>query len=424
MSAVSWLASYIRAEVTNAHPLVLSSLFGLLRRIRPVLRVGQTLIVLRHDDIRDVLGRPQDFELGAVAEHKMLMGPFLLGLDPWRYYETMHHELRTVLQSHTVRARHLARDESEAEKLRLRDRLTRRQRLDLVDEFAIPVLSRTAQALTGVTAPQVAHLNVPPDRMFEAVTRMIGSIVAVEQPAPFGLEETGNQTAAAFRRHLDVLADSRWRSGDWATARPNILDNLIANAVAAGQTPNPANVAQIRAKVAGLTLAAITPILKAFAHTVEQLLRRRDWYIDGIPALRYAVALAGEGRKKELSSLIREALRFHPVFPLLQRYAPRDTVIARGLDRECRVPAGTNVVVALISGMFDDTTVRRSGSFNTPRPEDDYLHFGSGQHFCLGAGIAIDHLTERLARYCAYPDFTRLSSSAQSTTDPPSTISG
>ena len=79
---------------------------------------------------------------------------------------------------------------------------------------------------------------------------------------------------------------------------------------------------QIRAKIAGPTLDAITPILKAFAHTVEQLLRRRDWHIDETPALDYAIRLAAEGDRAELSSLIREALRFHPVFPLLQRYAP------------------------------------------------------------------------------------------------------
>ena len=80
-------------------------------------------------------------------------------------------------------------------------------------------------------------------------------------------------------------------------------------------------------------------------------------------------------------------------------------MIALGLDRECRVPAGTNVVVALLSGMFDDTTVRRSESFNVPRSEDSYRHFGSGQNFYLGAEIAIDHLTEMVGAVLRLPGF-------------------
>ena len=142
---------------------------------------------------------------------------------------------------------------------------------------------------------------------------------------------------------------------------------------------------------------------------MEQLLRRRDWTVDGTPALQHAVTLAQEGRIYVLGDLINEALRFHPVFPVLQRYAQRDTVIAAGLEREFRVKGGTNVVVSLLSGMFDDTTVERSESFRAQRDDADYLHFGSGQHFCLGADIAREHLIEMVSAVLRLPGFENAS---------------
>ncbi len=49
--------------MVNANPLILASLFGLLRQYTPFVRFGKTLVVLRHDDVQDVLARPKDFEL-------------------------------------------------------------------------------------------------------------------------------------------------------------------------------------------------------------------------------------------------------------------------------------------------------------------------------------------------------------------------
>ena len=107
-----WLSSWIRNELINAHPLILASVFGLLRNHTPFVRLGKTVTVLRQDDIRDVLSRPADFELDAVAEHKMLMGPFLLGLDPWPFYTAAKFELTAVLDNHHERARALAAENS------------------------------------------------------------------------------------------------------------------------------------------------------------------------------------------------------------------------------------------------------------------------------------------------------------------------
>lgn len=42
-----WLSSWIRNELINAHPLILASVFGLLRNHTPFVRLDKTVIVLR-----------------------------------------------------------------------------------------------------------------------------------------------------------------------------------------------------------------------------------------------------------------------------------------------------------------------------------------------------------------------------------------
>ncbi len=97
------------------------------------------------------------------------MGPFLLGLDPWLFYESMKSELKDVLANHHAAARSLSADHSEAAGACLAGKIgSGRRKVELINGFAIPVLSATAQKLTGVTAPNEARgtcaVDAGPDR--------------------------------------------------------------------------------------------------------------------------------------------------------------------------------------------------------------------------------------------------------------------
>ena len=148
-----WLSSWIRNELINAHPLILASVFGLLRNHTPFVRLGKTVIVLRQDDIRDVLSRPADFELGAVAEHKMLMGPFLLGLDPWRFYTAAKFEDSRAGQP--PRARPGARCR-EQHKCSQRHRTARAASRMSIPSFAAEPLSRCPRAASPRSIQTIA----------------------------------------------------------------------------------------------------------------------------------------------------------------------------------------------------------------------------------------------------------------------------
>src|SRR5262249_50430539 len=104
----------------------------------------------------------------------------------------------------------------------------------------------------------------------------------------------------------------------------------------------------IRHYVTGLLATGAATIVRAAAHTTDQLLAHPN-------ALKKAQTRAAEEEELQrhgaenrvaearcaLRHYIYEALRFRPMLPLLIRDAPRETVIASGTKRARVVPAGT-----------------------------------------------------------------------------------
>ena len=64
----------------------------------------------------------------------------------------------------------------------------------------------------------------------------------------------------------------------------------------------------------------------------------------------------------------------------------------RGNPRATRFRAGSKVLVATQSAMFDGHSVRAPRAFRLDRPFDSYLHFGHGLHMCFGREINRVHL--------------------------------
>jgi cytochrome P450 len=102
------------------------------------------------------------------------------------------------------------------------------------------------------------------------------------------------------------------------------------------------------------------------------------------PQAREAATRNLENTRAALLKYIYEALRFRPMLPLLARYCPRVTVIARNRLRGRAVPAGARVIVPPLAAMFDARVFHRPGQFRVDRPLENYLLFGAGQHACIG----------------------------------------
>ncbi|OWK18373.1 hypothetical protein AJ88_04270 [Mesorhizobium amorphae CCBAU 01583] len=116
------------------------------------------------------------------------------------------------------------------------------------------------------------------------------------------------------------------------------------------------------------------------------------------PDARRAVdaALADDDTGK-LDRAIMEAMRFKPIWVGPWRYTSRDATIARGTPRERLVKAGTVVMPATLSAMFDPDAVQNPNDFDTTRPLRDYMVFGHGIHLCIGAEIARIQIGESIA---------------------------
>ena len=75
-----------------SHPFLLKLFFAGVRRFRPIAIVGGNAIVTKHDDVREVLQRYDDFTLAEYTQSKMLGGSFLLSID-WREQHTRERKL-------------------------------------------------------------------------------------------------------------------------------------------------------------------------------------------------------------------------------------------------------------------------------------------------------------------------------------------
>lgn len=88
-----------------------------------------------------------------------------------------------------------------------------------------------------------------------------------------------------------------------------------------------------------------------------------------------------------VSRYVFEALRYYPLTPGLFRDCSADYEIAGGTMRSRIIPAGTRVMAATRSAMFDGRRVPTPKKFRLDRPDFTYMNFGWGLHQCFGLYI-------------------------------------
>src|SRR6185503_2750227 len=96
---------------------------------------------------------------------------------------------------------------------------------------------------------------------------------------------------------------------------------------------------------------------------------------------------ARAGDDATLAQYIFEALRFHPNNPGVFRVAAEEYVVGKGQLHATTIPAGTSVLAATQSAMFDDRVVESPNKFKIGRPAYNYMHWGVGIHTCFGQYI-------------------------------------
>jgi cytochrome P450 len=380
------LVQELIAAYLPRHALLLRTGLGLAREFRPVLRIGNNVFVTSAAAVREVLSREQDFLSGVLYAPKMKLGPFVLGMDKSERYLA---ERAALVRALDVKAERFSR--IVAEEARTAAQALRGGGTDLVARFIEPVMVRAASRFYGVPTAGARSRYVDADEgdaTFALWLRKLGAVIGTSSPAPFGLEALALGIADEVLPYLR-RAVAQHRDQTLGRDEPTVIGSLLAD------RDSPLDDEGIVRSVGGMLTAGAT-ICKAFAHALHALLER--------PSELRAAAVASRQRDTDrVRAYHWEALRFQPVFPLLVRYCARATEIGAHGPHASRVPAGATVIIAPVSAMFDPSVSERPETFRVGRPAQSYLHFGEGQHRCIGEWLAGAALPAMFSALCELP---------------------
>jgi len=360
-------------------------------RLKPVWRMGQTVLVTGDRQVVEVLSRDDDFPLPDKRSEKFLTGAFVLGMSRTPQFVLERRELETVVdENDRPRIEALADASSQAAVSQAKSAGT----LDVVSGLCTPVGRAILQDYFGVPN---ADLKLLDD------LRLLGAMVASPHQE---LEEFREQAeAAASRVHnvISVVIDDVRRALAGQTSlngHATVLERLVLRS----QTgKNGFDREDVRRNITGVLLPGSALVARAFATALVQLFKRKE-----LRTAAYAAA-AGQGDPETLEGCLIEALRFHPVFPMLPRYCPRETTLPV-FKHQYKIKAGRSVFAAVSLAMFDP----HAKLFDGPgggRPADvrirdreQYRHFGGGAHECLGKHIALPQMAAMLYHLLQLPE--------------------
>jgi cytochrome P450 len=408
-----------------SHPWFFKLVFAVLRRVRPLALFRNALFVTKAADVREVLDRFEDFTLGDSIAPGMPWGTFLMTVD----WPDQHAAERRLLESVVIPA-------SDVETIRAivsercREQIAAAHgQIDVVADLFEPVVVSIASHYFGVAPPGES------ERSMAKIMRDLAGIIMVNPPVGSKPWIESRDSITGITTH--VLAELSRKSASAATTdtilpEEDLLTRLLKR-LRVGPRQAWFDEDWIRRYMTGLLATGAATIVRAAAHTVDQLLARPD-------ALKQARAAAIELEQQEklkrqgldnqveqarsaLRHYIYEALRFRPMLALLVRDTPRETVIALGTKRARLIPAGTRVIAAPLAAMFDPEIFPRPSHFCASREFDRYLHFGQGPRHCFGRYIAETALMEIIRSLLLVPDLVRAGSNGRLAYEGPAAFS-
>ncbi len=374
----------------------LGFILSVLRAVWPIPRIGRLAMVTRYDDVKEVLDHHEVFEVPFGLEMTELAGGtnFVLGMQNGSDHSQMASQIlgaihasdiETIVKPFSARVAKALLDDCGGKTDVVRDLLTR-------------VPTEVCGAYFGLRIDD-------PDGFAEwsmAVSKLLFG-------DPLGDETTRRLALAAGLRLGQVIDHSMAlaKAAVPGSALANTLLGRLTTMQAAGTAgaPGPTDGA-IRAMMMGLATGFVPTNTLASGHILEVLLDKDE-------AMRHARAAIATGDDKRLELCLFEALRFNaPLTPGPYRYAVRDYTLAAGHRRAKTIPAGTTVIVATQSAMFDSRKIDDPQAFRPDRPAADDLLFGSGLHWCLGAHLARAQITQTFKALLTQHDLKRMPGSA------------
>ncbi|MCY1082946.1 cytochrome P450 [Archangium lansingense] len=354
---VRWLTG---ADVQRA-------VFGFLRKHHPNLNLGKRVLVTRAEDVNEVLKTDAVFSVTEIYAERMerTTGPFFLGMENTPQYQRESSISRQAVRREDLeQIRAMAREH--AEQLIAVARPT--GRLDVVNGLTRPVALGVVDRFFGVSGPNPETMARWMRIIFWDIFLNLGNDADVTARA--------RTASAELKTYMEGLIAQR-KAGLATEGRDDFLTRLLRmQENEATRLDDDA----VRRNVGGIIVGAVDTTSKALAQLINELLERPE-------ALGEAQSAARAGDMARVAAHAFEALRFDPHNPLLMRTCHEDYVLARGTDREMRIPKGTLVIASTLSAMFDPEVLQEPDEFRVDRPPQGYMHFGRGLHTCYGERI-------------------------------------
>lgn len=213
------------------------------------------------------------------------------------------------------------------------------------------------------------------------------------------LAALAERTTGEFLRHLDKLIT------DAVPHNSTLLGCLLSLHPGQFRLDDERFRVLVRLLLIELTVASGGTLAEALPNVVNYLLEEPGTLEDTLKKLKEASTPTQ--RNDILDAVIREALRFDPVSPILFRQCTEATELVPG---QPKIPAGSTVAALMKTAMFDPAAFPDPDSFLTDparRPAANYLHFGDGPHHCKGADIATLVLREMARAIIGLKDLRR-----------------
>ena len=352
----AWLAKFLVED----HP---HWWLALLRRFWPNVAIGRFLLVTKGADVRDILERGDEFETPYGPEMTDLArgSNFILGMQDGAAYRQMKSAVLSAFPPSEVER--LVRPISERHS---RDIMTRATPgFDAIAGLMKIVPVRICRDYFGLDIDdetEFADWSIALSALFFSDPT---ADVATRQLAMVG----GDRLIKVIDRSIAAIRD-RGGKDDKPLARLMAL-----------MDQKRLSLPDIHSIMLGMVAGFVPTNVLAGGNCLDVILSRSD----ARQAVDEAIA---ENSTEKLDRAILEAMRFKPIWIGPWRYTRRDAVIGQGTRRERLVKAGTVVMPATLSAMFDPEIVQRPNDFDTSRPHRDYMVFGHGIHLCIGAEIA------------------------------------
>jgi cytochrome P450 len=376
-AVINWLLDYPQREWW----------MGLFRRLRPILRIPfvGVVVVFRDEDVREVLAHDQEFPVPWSGRMERLSRDknFVLGMEDGPEYRSNCKQLAKAFRREDV-ATYVVPQAARASA----DILRGKRSIDAVRNLIWHVPSQLCEDYYGI--------EIPDKPRFAECTVAMSSYL-------FGsctdkIDTPGRDpalTAADCFRSVIRSAIERARAGH---RRGVVLPRLIEMQASDRELTD----GVLEAHLFGMVTGFIPTNVLAGGYMLATLLRREDFM-----AQARAAALADDDDL--LWRCLQETLRFRNINLGCFRICgpPGGYMLAAGTRRAKHIAKGTSLLASVQSAMFDSRHIARPRQFDPTRAAEDYLVFGYGQHWCLGAFIATAQITQTFKALLRMPGLRR-----------------